>query len=412
MKTIKKLLLSSIAALVCLGLTSCEDTTQNNQTKGQYVIAATVDDASYLLQTSSISEGEVSTIGNGAESTGIRSWMFYKNTAYNFLYAQGDAGQCTSFILNSEGLLEKRKDLALNVSITTRGYYDDYVILVNSTRSITDARGTFYFVDVVNQVTHDPIVVDTKELAGNDKVAYFTDIAQVGDKIYASYKCINGTGSGNANTMKVEIFDTLWIAVYNYNKTANTLTFEGKITDTGRTSFVAGQTSSQHETGISQVETGEVYVFSSAPIDDITNTNLPSGVLKINKGEQTFDKSYFFNIQALADNHHLYRVWHVSESIFALQMFTDANSTSSTKNKFAIVDVVNKTFNWVTGFPEATDITAISKPYVDSSDKTIAFGITTAEGSYIYTINTATYTASQGIKVIADEIAGIGKLTY
>lgn len=412
-----------VASSFVLGTLSCDDnnseipgTDPDKDTQGAYVIAASSEDSDYLLQTAAIDKGTVTALGNGIESSGNRNWVFYKNKAYSFLYSKGDPGKATSYILDGNGALKKQSELDLTISITTRGFFDDYIVLLNSTRSITDARGTFYFVDAVNNKVNDAITIDTKELAGNGQLAYFTDIAQVDNEIFASYKCIEGLGSTNTTRMNVTLFDTLWVAVYSYDKATNALTFKRKITDTGRTSFVAGAAQSQHETGLSQADNGNLYAFSSAPIDPSSNSkNLPSGILRIKKGETEFDKNYFFNIQEISGGHHLYRVWNTGGNRYALQMYSNPSDMSSTslRTRFAIVDVESKTFNWITGLPEASTITAVSKPYVSEKEGTIAFALTTdSEHPFIYQIDAATATATKGLEVTSEGVSGIGKLTY
>lgn len=401
------------------GFSSCDNDGTDipkpeNSKKGAYVIAASSEESDYLLQSERIDNGTVTALGNGIESSGNRNWVFHKNAAYSFLYSNGDPGKATAYALDTNGVLKQKSELNLTVSITTRGFFDDYIVLANSTRSITDARGTFYFVDAVNNKVSEAITVDTKELAGNGQMAYFTDIAQVDDDLYVSYKCVEGLGSTNATRMKVSLFDTLWIAVYSYDKVGNTLELKRKITDTGRTGFVAGAAQSQNETGLSQAENGNLYAFSSAPIDDrATSKNLPSGVIRIKKGEKEFDANYFFNIQEAAAGHHLYRVWYLGGTTYALQMYTHPAdmSSSSLRTRFAIVDVEKQSFRWVTGLPDSSVITSVSKPY--ASTGTIAFALTTnSEHPFIYQIDAATATATKGVEVIAEGVSGLGKLTY
>lgn len=410
---------------ISMAFAACSDTgtfdrrgTDSN--RGRYVIAATGEDADYLLQAEDLTSGSITALGNGIESSGNRNWVFHRDAAYSFLYSKGDPGKATSYVLNSEGQLQRHSELDLTISVTTRGFYKDDIVLINSTRSLTDTRGTFYFVDAVKHSRSEAVSIDTKELAtlggADGKMAYFTDVAQVDDKIYLAYKPINGTGSGNANTMKVEIYGKVFLAVFNYNETTNTLTYERSITDEGRTSFVAGASSSQAETGVVQADNGHVYVFSSATTDPSGETDYPSAVLRIKKGATEFDKDYFFNIEALSGNHHLYRVWYLGESVFALQMYTVpdvAAASEATAYKFAIADVEAKTFRWVTGTPDASTVTAVSKPFVSKDDQTIAFAITTqADYPHIYTIDAKTASATKGLEIIAEGVSGIGMLHY
>lgn len=387
---------------------------------GAYVIAASGEDADYLLQTDDLTKGTITALGNGLESSGNRNWIFHKDAVYSFLYSKGDPGKATSYVLNGNGKLTVNSELDLTISVTTRGYYNDNIVLVNSTRNIDDARGTVYFVDAVKHTRTEPIVIDTKELAEKggieDKMAYFTDVAQVDDKLFMSYKVINGTGSGSANQMKVEINDRVFIAVFSYDEATNKLIYERTLVDMGRTNYVNGANRSQAETGISQIETGDTYIFSSSPIDPAGIFDLPSGVLRIKKGEKDFDKDYFFNIEELSGHRHLWRVWHINQSTFVLQMYSEADNTETVSGQvysFAVVDVEKKTFEWIKGTPDPSVVTAVSKPYVSKEDGTIVFAITTkSELPHIYTINPMTATATKGIEIKASGVAGLGKLHY
>ncbi|PIG97620.1 hypothetical protein CS542_07020 [Pedobacter sp. IW39] len=53
--------------------------------------------------------------------------------------------------------------------------------------------------------------------------------------------------------------------------------------------------------------------------------------------------------------HHISSQTYIGKGIFILHMYTNPNTTSGPVGKFAIADVVNKTFKWVTGIP--ADIT-------------------------------------------------------
>lgn len=414
----KQFLLLIAVAMVVITFSSCKDDDGKRtvtKQKGAFIIAAKGDGADYLLQTDNINEGESTIIGAGVEFTGsIINWMFHNNSAYAFNYAQGDAGLSASYVLDSEGSLQKRSDIELSVSIQTRGIFDEFIVLAQSSRNIDNPEGTFVLYNTNTQAVIQNNVFNTFDIAGNGQLAYFSDIEQVGNQIYVPFKCVTGGANGTSG-MTVTIFDTLYIAVFDFNTASGKMTYNKTIKEySERTSFIAGSSSSQHETGLSLADDGYLYAFSSAPIDASGETNLPSGVLRMKKGSDSFDENYFFNIQNASGGYHLWRVWYMGGSTFAVQMYSDINVTSGNPFRFGIVDVLAQSYTPVTGMPDPSVISSVSKPYVDKGEKYIVFGIVEGEDDFarLYIIDTNKASAVKGLKVTSDGISGIGKLTY
>ncbi|MCC9138412.1 DUF4374 domain-containing protein [Pontibacter silvestris] len=411
MKLNRRFPLAILLGFSLLSLASCEDdeaaTPVTEVTEAhQYVIAASSGENSYLLQTNSIESGSVSAQGgNAIQVLGDRSWFFYEDlAAYSFIYAQNLPGVTSSFVLDEEGMLTQRQELGLEVSMQSRGTYKDNLIVEYSSRSYADPVATFYKINAVTEEISPEISVSTENFTGNGEMAYFTDIAEYGDYILLGVRTISGGADAALGTFGTKYADSTFVAVYDEN-----FNLQKIIRDGGRTGQVAGQSRSQGETGIEQVENGDLYVFSSA----MNSTSAPSGVLKINSGELEFDDDYFFNISEASGGNKLYRVYYIGGTTFCLQMYETAglDITGSTTNSFAIVDVAAKTFNWVTNVPSG--ITEVSTPYVDQDNNEIVFGITTTDTyPHLYIIDPATATMTQGIEVIAEGISGIGKLSY
>ena len=75
-------------AMTGLALTSCTDTEvpgggNNNETKGDFVVAASVtasgNTTNVLLTSKTLDEGSVSTVNNGLVNDGASQWVFYKD---------------------------------------------------------------------------------------------------------------------------------------------------------------------------------------------------------------------------------------------------------------------------------------------------------------------------------------------
>src|SRR5699024_9684910 len=156
----------------------------------QYTIAASSGENSYLLQTDNVASGSVSAQSEEAiQVLGNRSWFFFEDiAAYSFLYAKGEPGTVSSYVLNDQGQLTKRQELGLSVSMQVRGDYKDNLLVGYSSRSHTDPVATFYKINATTEAISDEIVVPTDTLAPQGEIAYFTDIAQYDDYILAGFR--------------------------------------------------------------------------------------------------------------------------------------------------------------------------------------------------------------------------------
>lgn len=367
----------------------------------QYVIAASSGENSYLIQTDNIDGGSIRAQG-GIQVLGNRSWYFYNDfAAYSFIYSQGDPGKTSSFVLNDEGILTPRKELGLNKSIQTRGVYNEYIYAAFSSRASTDPVATFYQINTKTEAVSSEISVNTKNFTGNGEMAYFTDIAQYGEYVLAGVRTIKAGADGGTWT-DTDFADSTFVAVFNKDLSVKTI-----IRDGGRTGQILGMSKSNGETGIEVVDNGDVYVFASAT----NSATAPSGVLKINKGDLTFDEEYFFDISEASGGNKLWRVYYVGDNKFVLQMYTNtgqAGVTDGIITKFAVVDVATKDFDWVTGVPG--DILEIGTPLIDKEENRVVFPIEASSGSHLYIVNPSNKTMTKGIEVVAEGIKGIGKL--
>lgn len=402
----------SLALGGLLALTSCSEDEnpvtneeENNAVTEQYVIASSDTENTYLLTTEKVSEGSISPQNtNSTQVLGTPIWYFFKDQAlFSFVYRKGDPGTTKSFVLNDQGELEVRNEIDLQVSMQSKAIIGDEIYLQYSSRNYAEPAATFYKINGNTEVVSGPFTINTEELAGNGETAYLTDIAGYKDYILVGYQSINA-GENGGETWTSTHYDHTYVGVYTKD-----FEFVKRIEDTGRTGFVAGQSRSQGETGIEPVENGDVYVFSSA----MGIKELPSGVLKINNGTLAFDKDYFFNISEASGGYKLYRTHYLGENTFVLRMFTEKNTASGspadTRFKFAVVNVVDKTFDWVTGVPDG--ILSIGVPYVNKKDNEVVFPIETSLYPTLYTIDANTASMTSGKEVVAEGVQAVGRLS-
>lgn len=408
---LNKHLLAFFALSGLLSFTACSDddsTAINDETPGsskteQYVIAASDSQNSYLFTTDDLSQGSVSP-KNSLQVIGTPSWFFAGDDAlYSFVYRKGDPGTTQSFALGNDGKIQARKEVNLTVSMQSKALIDDMIYLQYSSRNYAEPEATFYKINTENEAVTGPMVINTKELAPNGEVAYVTDIAGYKDYVLVGFRTIFA-GENGAETFGSNYTDHTYLAVFDKN-----MGFVKLLQDSTRTGVIAGQKRSGGETGIEPVENGDIYVFSSA----LDAPEVPSGVLKINNGSLAFDQDYFFNISEASGGYKLYKTYYVGENTFVLQMFTEKGVASAspkdTRHKFAVVNVADKTFNWVSGVPDY--IQSIGAPYVDKDNDKVVFPIESNGYPTLYIVDAKTATMTAGLQIKAEGVNAIGKLS-
>lgn len=356
--------------------------------------------ADYLLTTSDLTQGTISTIGQGIEQDGsYRYYLTHKGKFFSLLYGQGNPGAVTTYTLNDKGALQKTSDFqAETVQVfTTAG---DDILTFKVPRSGNESASWFRINADQSKIVGEG-QINIVKLAGNGERAHFTWATQVGDKIFAPYMSIKGAAPDVFGTVNP---DSSWIAVFSYPGMA----YEKTIKD-NRTSFIG----TYFNNGLAIDENGDVYGFSSASANNsgTPSSTKPSGFLRIKKGTTEFDKSYFFNVQEKSGGYKIATQTYLSGGKFLLQMHGTIN-TASGDRKFAIVDVYNQTFKWVTGTPDVVGSSSASynNNTVSEDKKSIYVGINSAAGSWVYTIDIATATAKQGLKVEGGAITAIVKV--
>lgn len=408
----------NILQLLALGmvslLTACDppldfsevkdaDTELTGATK--YIIAATpigtTGIADYLLTANNLDEGMITTKGNGIEQDGsYRYYISHKNRFFSLLYGQGNPGAVTSYRLDGSGKLTKLTNFQSETVHVSAAVKDD-VFLVKVPRSGNEFASMFRIDARQYQIVGEQ-QVNIVKLAGNGERAHFNGATQVGDKVFLPYMSIKGAAPDVFGTAYP---DSTWVAVYSYPE----LKLEKIIRD-NRTSFIGAY----FNNGLVEIENGDAYAFSGASATSNSQpvSKNPSAVIRINKGTTEFDKTYFFNVQQQSGGHHISSQTYIGKGIFILHLYTNPNTTSGPVGKFAIADVINKTFKWVTGIP--ADITKTTTTNYSPKDGVKGYiGITTAsEGSYVYVFDANLAVARRGLKVEGGTITAISALSY
>ena len=373
-------------------------------TASRYVVASTPVGsqgvADYLLTTSDLSQGTISTVGKGIEQDGsYRYYVTHKGKFFSLLYGQANPGAVTTYAVDEKGELVKTSDFQSETVqvFTTAG---DDILTIKVPRSGNESASWFRINADQSKIVGEG-QVNIVKLAGNGERAHFTWATQVGDKVFAPYMSIKGAAPdvfGTANP------DSSWIAVFSYPG----MQLEKVIKD-NRTSFIG----SYFNNGLAVDENGDAYAFSpaSATNSGVATSKKPSAIIRVKKGTTEFDQSYFFNVQEKSGGYHIANQTYLSKGKILLYMYGTVNTATGAK-RLAIADLYNQTFTWVTGAPEsiASGSASYNNNTISADGKTVFVGINTDAGSWVYGVDIATAVAKQGLKVEGGAITAIVKV--
>lgn len=442
------------STLFLLALAACNENNQPStptSDNGDYVIAASEDDANCLLSTNSIDSGLISIKNNGLVTESGTQWVFYNNQyLYRLVYNQGNAGVTSSYIRNAQGNLEERNKTYEIKRFTTYGVCGDNIITISSgdgSKELADANGylpqvfLFSYLNVHEQTfTTNSNTIMSENFLGNGEYVTLAGLLESNGKIYSvavpmglsqyGVKANNGAyviyedlvktesgGQGSSSYEKGELQWTqypneCWVSIFDDQSFENK-----KLIKTDKISYACGRNKSQYYQTIWAADNGDIYVFSPSYAKTMTDprqqTTLPAGVVRIKAGSESFDDSYYCNIEALSNGKSFLRCWHITADYFLLLMYDRPLTESGYAAKeLAIFKAEEGTLNYVQGTPSADVVSGFGNtPYVENGF--VYMPITTTDGNQptIYKIDPQQATATKGITVNAEQISGIGKLT-
>lgn len=455
----KKRFFPSYALALCfgaLGFAACsEDETTitppatDKDDVDRYVIAASAGEASYLVTTNDISKDTVSVIKNGVEADDGAYWIFKdKKSLFRLTYNQGSAGTGSSYYLDANSKLVKEHTFETQ-RFTTYGLWGDNVITISTgNTTVQDAAGNYAQGFLVNYLDANTgnLTSNTylaENYLGNGENVTLAGLVQANGKLYTSVvpmgmtkyavnkyasfisdteliaKSDGGSGSGAYEVGEIpstQYPDSAFVAIYSgtdFNETP-------VIARTNKIGFASGRMRSQYYQTIWAADNGDLYVFSpgfgrlttsSADLKRVTGT-LPSGVVRIKKGETSFDTNYYYNIEELGNKHPIYRCWHIDEDYFLLQFYTKGlDARGENTLELGVFQGSTGQLTMVTGLPSDDVLQSFgSNPYTE--DEAIYMPVTTNDGKLpaLYRIDSKTAAATKAITIEAESVKAIGLL--
>ncbi|MFD2556823.1 DUF4374 domain-containing protein [Sphingobacterium tabacisoli] len=409
----KRTLLNSLLMLgVCsTALFSCskdknDDNTPVVENPSTFVFVVNADGSSeggsagsYVVNVDDVTKGQLSIIGNG-----IPSNEFYFNVQNNYVFGltYSNEGPMTPYGFNEKGELTRFDRKTIN---TIRpGIYGNYgsknIIIGSTNRALTNPVATLLNVDVeANRIQSESTLNLSTDIAGAGRMIAWTGLFQVGDKIYVPYQITEGVGNWGGEIVEQ---NKATIAIFDYPG----LKLVKKIED-DRGSYIGNWGSNQ---GIGISANGDAYTWFTAG----EKSKNKSGILRIKKGTDEFDKSYFFNVEDLGKGK-IARGNHLSGDKYLMTMYQTAETggTAGGKVNLAIVDVAQKTLIEVKGAPDHDQSSYNNKVYTEKNGKTAYYVLQDpADGEfYVYVIDVATAKATKGLKFVGiSDVNAISKL--
>lgn len=387
----------------------------NNPDKGRFVVAALpiagTSQADYLLTTATLDSGTLSTKGSGIEQDGTyRYYTTSGNKFFSMLYGQGNPGAVTTYTLDEQSKLKKLSNFQ-SETVQAFAPVNKDILMVKMGRSVTSPVSRWYLVSTDSLVIRREGQFNALDLAGNGELAEFSWIQQVGNKVFAPYFCIKGTTDGGWTTSYP---DSAWIAVFSYSDT-DSLVLDKIIRD-NRTSSIG----LYFQNGLAVVENGDTYAFSpsntvgKSGTEQFFNSTKPSSITRIKAGTTEFDQTYLFDVEAVSGGAYVAGWTYVGNgNVVAALNSKDKKSQWQGADRFAIINLENKTFKWVTGTPDAASISDFSMTNYSPGTGIAYIGITTTDNkSVVYKIDASTATAKGGLEVTGGIITAIQWVPY
>lgn len=397
MKTKSTLVIALISLLGMTTIASCKKkkTTEEDETlvpASGYVLGLKTTsagaDAEYLVTGTDLMSGTISATGNGIEQMG---WMYYHQVGNKYLAIDYTNNICTGYKIENSTLSSAGSFVFDRLDALTNdpngnvfaisapwggGSYDCKFQTINPTAmSITSVQNV-----VLNVLYNDTMA----QLNMWPTQTYIEN-----GKLFVSYYPLHGSSWDTPRT------DTAYVNVYTYPGLNYVTTF--KDTRTGPIGYYGGSPAMIAD------ENGNHYTFSTCSLAaGFTQSTKPSGILKINTGQQEFDNSYFFNIESFG--YKMLTGVYVGNGKVVARLVPIGNDNQmwgafSIDNpicKIAVLDLNSQTVTVVNDVPSHGG--QYYTPF-HIEDGKVFISVNTGSSAYIYRVDPSNATAQQGAAI-------------
>jgi len=364
---------------------------------------AGAEETDFVINEPSLESGTLTAQGTGIEQLG---WRFYYPVGKT-LFASGFSvdNQCAGYKANDAGEIELVGEFIFENALEMFGADEATgTLLAMEIPRAGFANRRLHFVD--NETIQVSKIVGTRifEDTNDSIVAWPTALMVRGDKLFVPFHKLHASGSFET----VEA-DSAFVAVYDYPDVGADPV---KIISDGRTSNIGVNGAT---TGLIQTESGDMYSFSSGSTmaGFSPKSTKPSGILKINSGEDEFDSDYFLNIQEETGGN-IFWFDYIGNNKAVARILKDddgywygAYSRDFFNQELVIIDLVAQTITPVEGVP--LHAKRYSSPILIDEGKAY-LSIETADEAAVYILYVATGTATKGATIDGKTIKGFFRL--
>ncbi|PCH71238.1 MAG: hypothetical protein COC06_02305 [Bacteroidales bacterium] len=458
-------------ALLATALVACnkdDNGSQNLPSNGDYFAVVSGESAQYVMQLDDLSANTSYVISDNIDEMETSyTWIFggSPRTAIGLAYSQGDPAPGRGYIMDDNGdIVSAGSEFLLLNRFTSSGFYGNYgvtnasrvtpidedggdlsgddlyykyngkVVCWNSEGGVnwfdnstykedsialgdgtlvplTRTDGVVYnFIDLDNRLAVADEIFNSLGVAENypNCQATLAGVADFGESFLCGMvlhypRELKGTVSGGQSIGQIpnDLLNSCFVAEFTYDGT--TLTHVRTI-GTDKMGYASGRFRSRNYPLIYTHEDGDVYVFSGAYE---ASSTVPAACMRIPANGTAFD-SYYFDIQNATNGGKFQRVWYAGGDKFLALFYEVSGDTSSSANRFAIIDVAAQTVTPVSGdFPKEYDSFA-SEPMVSDGKCYLPINVSTEQPA-IYIIDTETGVTTKGAEITgAQSINALG----
>ncbi|HET8854957.1 MAG TPA: DUF4374 domain-containing protein [Salinimicrobium sp.] len=348
----------------------------------------------YTVPFEDVMSGSLSAEGQGIEQPGYFDFKLIDNTIYSI--GGLDDVNVVAITRGEGGGLVQTGNVSFDNSLSDIVKADDNTLVAVTLSSESD-QVTFHTLSENSVTVTNTVSRPVSDLTENDAPSY-SGMRIEGDKIFLSYYI------SNPDTFDTNYTDVARVAVYSYPG----FEFIEVITD-DRVGPIGGF---NIKSGLIEDENGNIYAIShSNPANGFSQVTNESGILRINSGEATFDPDYFFDVKEISGGTPVHLIYLGDGKAFAeLNMAAREEQArwSDSPLQSAIIDLNDKTVNFISGIPEHSGAGRRLAALHDGNF--IYLTIPGDSGVSVYKIDTVNFTATKGADVEANFVAGFFKL--
>lgn len=356
--------------------------------------------ADYLLTSKDLLSGTISATGTGIELSG---WNYYGKAGGTYFAIDYTNNICVGYAIENGQPKEKGQFAFERMDCMTEAD-ENTMIAIGAPWGGGSYDCRIQKIDAANVAIGStkltPIYV-SYDSAGTQLNAWPTHTYIQGNRLYVSFYPLEGASWNTTLT------DTAYVSVYSYPALDYLHTF--KDTRTGPIGYYGGSPA------IVEDEGGNHYTLSTSSIaGGFTQSTKPSGILKINNGQEQFDASYFFNTEALG--YRLLTATYAGNGKVVARVIPVATDASAAA--WAAFDVTVAICKVVVLDLNAQTLTVVNDvplhggqyqtPFLKENGK-VLMSINDGSEAYIYAIDPTTATAVKGARIEGSELQSLFK---